>query len=155
MLNLPEPIVRTFELRAQDNARFIEELWLRCFALGTTNTPTQLAGFLRGELRPTRHEYNLVAVALNEWLRDIGVAQIVPYVERVEVAGIRAVPDGVARSTPLHGLPNQTRGHMPAVTVPALRSSHIVRLWSDPDLMRRPAARGAGAASSGPLIPVT
>ena len=92
MLNLPEPIVRTFELRAQDNARFIEELWLRCFALGTTNTPTQLAGFLRGELRPTRHEYNLVAVALNEWLRDIGVAQIVPYVERVEVAGIPRCP---------------------------------------------------------------
>ena len=144
MSNLPEPIARTFELRAQDDAPFIEDLWLRCFALGTMNTPTELAGFLRGELRPTRHEYNLVAVALNEWLSDIGVAQIVPYVERAELAGIRAVPDGVARSTPLHGLPNQTRSHVPAVTVPALRSSHIDRLWSDPDLIRGPAARGAG-----------
>ena len=88
MSNLPEPVAQTFEQRAQDNTRFIEDLWLRCFALGTMNTPTQLAGFLRGELRPTRHEYNLVAVALNEWLSDVGVAQLVPYVERAELAGI-------------------------------------------------------------------
>ena len=50
-------------------------------ALGGAITPQQLAGFIRDEVRPTRREYNLIALALNEYLTDIGVAQVVPYVE--------------------------------------------------------------------------
>jgi hypothetical protein len=55
-------------------------------ALGTMNTPTELVGFLRGELSPTRHEYDVVAVALNEYLSDIGVARFVPYVQQLELS---------------------------------------------------------------------
>ncbi len=35
MSNLPGPIPRTFELCAPDNAVFIEDLWLRCFAFSS------------------------------------------------------------------------------------------------------------------------
>ena len=87
MSDLPEPVALPVELRPYDNALTIGELWLRCYALGSMNTQTELGAFLRGELRPTRHEYNVVAVAMNEYLSDIGVAQFVPYVERSELAG--------------------------------------------------------------------
>jgi hypothetical protein len=79
--NLPQLLNQPVELRPQDNALTLGDLWFRCFALGTTNTPAELAGFLRGELRPTRHEHNLVAVALNEYLSESGLTQFVPYVE--------------------------------------------------------------------------
>jgi hypothetical protein len=29
----------------------------------------------------TLHEYNVVAVALNQWLSDLGVGQFVPYIQ--------------------------------------------------------------------------
>jgi hypothetical protein len=45
------------------------------------NTLVQLAEFLRGEQCPTQHEYNLIALALNEWLIDAEVSPFVPYVE--------------------------------------------------------------------------
>jgi hypothetical protein len=45
------------------------------------NTLVQLAEFLRGEECPTLHEYNLIALALNEWLVDAEVSPFVPYVE--------------------------------------------------------------------------
>jgi hypothetical protein len=83
MSNLPEP--RYVDLCAEDNVLTLDDLWLRCFALGTMNTPKQLAGFVRGDLRPTRHEYNLVAVAMNEYLSDIGAPQSVPYLEPLEL----------------------------------------------------------------------
>jgi hypothetical protein len=83
---LPEPV----ELRSRDDVISLADLWLRCFALGSTNTPQELAGFLRGELRPTRHEYNLVAVALNEYFAEIGVSQSVPYIEHAELGGTSA-----------------------------------------------------------------
>lgn len=67
--------------RPPGNVLSLSALWLRCFALGTMNTPVQVAGFLRGQLCPTRPEYNLVAVALSEYLMDIGVSQFVPYID--------------------------------------------------------------------------
>jgi hypothetical protein len=90
--NLPEPLARTVELRPQENALSLSDLWLRCFALGSMNTQTELGAFLSGELRPTRHEYNVLAVALNEYLSDVGVAQFVPYVECPELAGTPRSP---------------------------------------------------------------
>jgi hypothetical protein len=88
---LPQHVAQPLELRSRENVLSLSDLWLRCFALGSTNTPAELAGFLRGELRPTRHEYNLVAVALNEYLVDIGSRQFVPYIEHAELRG-RAAP---------------------------------------------------------------
>jgi hypothetical protein len=86
MLPEREPLVRPVDLHSQDNLLSLAELWLRCFALGTINTPIQLAAFFRGTLLPTRHEYNLIAVAINEYLTDIGMCQIVPYVEDNDTA---------------------------------------------------------------------
>ena len=80
MSNLPEPLP-PLQLRYQGNILTMSDLWLRCVALGGAITPLQLAAFVRDEVRPTRREHNLVAVALNEYLTDIGVAQFVPYVE--------------------------------------------------------------------------
>ena len=97
MSNLPDP--RSVGLRSQDNVLTLDDLWLRCFALGSMNTPTQLAGFLRAELSPTRHEYNLIAVAMNEYLIDIAAPQSVPYIEHPELSEAhRAAPDCIARS---------------------------------------------------------
>jgi hypothetical protein len=81
MSNLPEPLPQPVALSPRDNALALEDLWLRCFALGTMHTPKELEALLRGELRVTRHEYNVVAVAMNEWLSDVGVRQFVPYIE--------------------------------------------------------------------------
>jgi hypothetical protein len=81
MSSLPERQLPSVEKYSPDNVLTLDDLWLRCFALGTMNTPQQLATFLRGEERPTRHEYNPIAVALNEWLIDAKVSPFVPYVE--------------------------------------------------------------------------
>ena len=75
-----EPRALPVELKAQVGVLSVADLWLSCFALGTMRSPLELEGLLRGTLRPTRHEY-LIAVALNEYLSDIGVSQLVPYVE--------------------------------------------------------------------------
>jgi hypothetical protein len=69
------------DLQCKDLAISLDEMWLRCFALGTMNTARELEAFLRGAARPTRHEYNVIAVALNEYFIDIGLRQFVPYIE--------------------------------------------------------------------------
>ena len=61
----------TVELRIHNEALAFNDLRLRCFALGTMNTPEQLASsfaecFVRLDMSTT-----LVAVALNEYLVDI------------------------------------------------------------------------------------
>jgi hypothetical protein len=89
---LPEPVALPAVLRSRGKVFSLADLWLRCYALGTTNTPRELAAFLRGEIRPTRHEYNLVAVALNEYLVDHGARPSVPYMEHTELAGQAAPP---------------------------------------------------------------
>jgi hypothetical protein len=40
-----------------------------------------LDAFLHGALRPTPHEFNLIAVAVNEHFVNVGVDQFVPYIE--------------------------------------------------------------------------
>jgi hypothetical protein len=59
----------------------LDDLWLRCFALGSMNTARELGAFLRGAARPTRHEYNVIAVALNEYFIEIGLSKFLPYKE--------------------------------------------------------------------------
>ena len=44
-------------------------------ALGGNHTPKEMEALLQGEMRTTWHERNVVAVAMNEWLSDVGVAQ--------------------------------------------------------------------------------
>ncbi len=69
MLKTTEP---QFDLQPDDLVISLDDLWLRCFALGTMNTATELEAFLRDVDRPTRHEYNVIAVALNEYFVEIG-----------------------------------------------------------------------------------
>ena len=59
----------------------IDELWLRCFALGASSTPLEIDAYIHGALRPTRHEFNVIAIALNEYLKDIEVNLFIEYIE--------------------------------------------------------------------------
>lgn len=80
MLKLAER-VRQAESCRQDAGLTVEELWLRCFALGGMNGALELEAFLFGALRPNRHEYNLMAVALNEYFMDAGCCHSIAYIE--------------------------------------------------------------------------
>jgi hypothetical protein len=95
---LPDPFVRQVDLRTKYNLLSFADLWLRCYALGTMNTHRQLVAILRGTRRPTRHEYNLIALALNEYLTDIGMPQIVPYIEDDTAHCLNASWSGLAAS---------------------------------------------------------
>jgi hypothetical protein len=57
------------------------ELWLAYFALGGNATQTELEQYLTGASRPTVMDHNLVAHALNERLRDLGLNSPVAYRE--------------------------------------------------------------------------
>jgi hypothetical protein len=81
MSKIPERQLDLAELCHRHTALSLKELWIRCVALGSTNTVLQLEAFLHGALRPTPHEFNLMAVAVNEHFADLGVDQFIPYVE--------------------------------------------------------------------------
>jgi hypothetical protein len=57
----------------------VRELWLDYFALGGRVAPSVLGDFLSGAEIPSDHEYDVVAVALNETYRDRGGANPVHY----------------------------------------------------------------------------
>ena len=78
MLKTTEP---RFDVRPEDLIISLDDLWLRCFAIGTMNTATELEAFLRDADRPTRHEYNVIAVALNEYFAEVGSSRVIPYSE--------------------------------------------------------------------------
>jgi hypothetical protein len=81
MSKIPEHQLALAEMYHQHTALSLKELWIRCLALGSTNTVLQLEAFLHGALRPTPHEFNLMAVAVNEHFVDLGVDRLVPYIE--------------------------------------------------------------------------
>ena len=67
----------------RDHARIsLGEFWIRYFALTGTNSPPELDGILQCELRPSAHEHNVIAVALNEYFKDAGIRHLAPYVEQ-------------------------------------------------------------------------
>jgi hypothetical protein len=67
------------------------ELWLRYFELGGMSTAFQLEAFLYGALRPTPHDHDVLAHALNERFVELGGNHPVPYVdggpERIDEGG--------------------------------------------------------------------
>jgi hypothetical protein len=85
MRQMLESEALTVGLHSQEDVLSLGDLWLRCFALGARTRPQELEGFLKGTLRLTRHEYNLIAVALNEYLVDIGMSPFVQYIEDDEL----------------------------------------------------------------------
>jgi hypothetical protein len=70
------------EIYRQYVALSFDEIWLRCFALGGSSTPLEIDAYIHGALRPTRHEFNVIAIALNEYLTDIGVNLFIEHVEK-------------------------------------------------------------------------
>jgi hypothetical protein len=57
------------------------ELWLRYFELGGMSTALQLEAFLYGALRPSTHDHDVIAHALNERFTELGGNHPVPYLE--------------------------------------------------------------------------
>jgi hypothetical protein len=45
------------------------------------STPEQLDGMLHGRIQPSPHEYNAIAVALNEHFVEFDPSGFVPYME--------------------------------------------------------------------------
>jgi hypothetical protein len=65
---------------------------LRYFELGGMSTGLQLEAYLYGALRPTSHDHDIIAHALNERFVELGGNHPVPYAED---AVREAVRDGV------------------------------------------------------------
>ena len=57
------------------------ELWLRYFELGGMRTALEVDAYLHDALRPTSHDHNLLAAALNERFAELGGDHPVPYTE--------------------------------------------------------------------------
>jgi hypothetical protein len=55
------------------------ELWLRYFELGGMSTGLQLEAYLYGALRPSGHDHDIIAHALNERFVELGGNHPVPY----------------------------------------------------------------------------
>lgn len=55
------------------------ELWLRYFELGGMSSALQLEAFLYGALRPSPHDHDVIAHALNERFVELGGNHPVPY----------------------------------------------------------------------------
>ena len=56
-----------------------EDLWLRYFALGGMTMPLEVEAYLFGALRPTAHDRDLLAHALNERFSELGRNHPIPY----------------------------------------------------------------------------
>ena len=58
------------------------ELWLRYFELGGMSTAMELEAIVYGALRPTSHDHDVIAHALNERFVESGGNHPVPYSDR-------------------------------------------------------------------------
>jgi hypothetical protein len=65
----------------RDAGLSLGELWLRYFELGGMSTALQVEAFLSGALRPSAHDRDVVAHALNERFVELGGNHPVPYSE--------------------------------------------------------------------------
>jgi hypothetical protein len=59
--------------------RSMRDLWLDYFALGGGADLPEVTAFLGGETTPSDHDYDVLAVALNETYLDRGQHHPVPY----------------------------------------------------------------------------
>lgn len=55
------------------------ELWFRYFELGGMSTALEVEAYLYGALIPSRHDGDLIAVALNERFSELGGDHPIPY----------------------------------------------------------------------------
>ena len=71
-----------------------EDLWIRYFALGGMSPPLVLEAIVHDALRASARDRDLVVLALNERLRELGIDQTIAYSD--DVPGGEAVLGGVA-----------------------------------------------------------
>ena len=76
---MPEEPSDMLELARQDAMLSIGALWLRYFELGGMGTAVELEAYLCGALRPSPHEYDVLAHALNERFFELGEKPLIPY----------------------------------------------------------------------------
>jgi hypothetical protein len=77
----PEPRGATEHLRSGlHDARWSNlDLWLATISLGGRMAMADVAEITSGQHAPTPAEYDLLALAINEWLRDLGPYRLLPY----------------------------------------------------------------------------
>jgi hypothetical protein len=76
MADAPSDLLDHFRI---DAALSHGELWLRYFELGGMSTGLELEAYLYGALRPTSHDHDIIAHALNERFVELGGNHPVPY----------------------------------------------------------------------------
>ena len=68
----------------QEAGLSMTELWLRYFALGGNSTPVELEKFVGRAPKRSRHECNLIALAINEHCLEHGCGHPIPYLDEAE-----------------------------------------------------------------------
>lgn len=76
---MSEPRRAVLDQARQDAGLTHGELWLRYFQLGGMSTALQVEAFCYGALRPSNHDHDVVAQALNERFVELGGNHPVPY----------------------------------------------------------------------------
>lgn len=65
----------------QDAELSHSELWIRYFGLGGMSSALELQAILYGALRPSDHDHDVIAHALNERFVELGGNHPVPYAD--------------------------------------------------------------------------
>jgi hypothetical protein len=78
---MTEPDPGALEQARRDLGLSFAELWQRYFELGGMSTALELEGFLARLLRPTNHDHDLIAHALNERFVELGGKPPVAYLD--------------------------------------------------------------------------
>ena len=86
-----------------------EDLWIRYFALGGMSRPLELDAIVNDALRTSAGDRDLVVLALNERLRELGVDETIPYSD--ELPGGEAVLAGAAVASDALRLGGLTEEH--------------------------------------------
>jgi hypothetical protein len=81
MMSVADSPIDVLDGFRRDAALSHGELWLRYFELGGMSTGLQLEAYLYGALRPSRHDHDIIAHALNERFVELGGNHPVPYAE--------------------------------------------------------------------------
>ncbi len=55
------------------------QLWMHYFALGGMSDEFEMGAYLAGVLRPSAHDHDLIAHALNELFTELGQDHPIPY----------------------------------------------------------------------------
>ena len=67
------------EVARQQAGLSVSELWFAYLGLGGMAMPAELHSYLLGVAQPDHHEYDVVALALNERFADMELNHPVPY----------------------------------------------------------------------------